>query len=85
MCVQTTGAASDMRGVPSVVQKRMGAPQSTASRRIVVGAENTVTSVEELAAEAGDDDGESFVEFGDAVVAGQDGGQGAQARELRDG
>ena len=38
-----------------------------------------------MAAEAGDDDGEAFVEFGGAVVGGQDGSEGAQARELGDG
>ena len=42
-------------------------------------------SVEELAAQPGDDDVESFVEFGGAVVGGQDGGQGAQPGELGDG
>ena len=42
-------------------------------------------SVEELAAQARDDDVESFVEFGGAVVGGQDGGEGAQPGELGDG
>ena len=40
---------------------------------------------EELAAETGDHDGQSFVEFGGAVVAGQDGCKGAQAGELGEG
>ena len=42
-------------------------------------------SVEELAAQARDDDVQSFVEFGGAVVGGQDGGEGAQPGELGDG
>ncbi len=42
-------------------------------------------SAAQLAAEAGEHDGESFVEFGGAVVGGQDGGEGAQPGELGDG
>ncbi len=42
-------------------------------------------SAAQLAAEPGEHDGESFVEFGGAVVGGQDGGEGAQPGELGDG
>ena len=42
-------------------------------------------SAAQLAAEAGEHDGESFVEFGGAVVGGQDGGEGAQPGKLGDG
>ena len=50
-----------------------------------VGAVLPGWSAAQLAAEAGEHDGESFVEFGGAVVGGQDGGEGAQPGKLGDG
>ena len=38
-----------------------------------------------MAAQAGEDDGESFVELGGTVVGGQGGGEGAEPGELGDG
>ncbi len=38
-----------------------------------------------MAAQAGEDDGESFVEFGGTVVGGQGGGEGTEPGELGDG
>jgi hypothetical protein len=38
-----------------------------------------------LAAQAGEDDDESFVEFGGAVLGGQGGGEGPEPREQGDG
>jgi len=73
--IRLSPTGSGVQGrAPSSGGQRVGSPRSR------VG-----WSVEELAAQPGDDDVESFVEFGGAVVGGQDGGQGAQPGELGDG